>query len=346
MAVLAVVTSSPPNVEGGHLVIARSLVQAARQAGHDAHLVITADFGFGRQTRSYAANYLHDVTRVNGRPVDQVISLRYPSYAVRHPRHVCWLNHTMREYYDRWPAFSSSISHANRVKEGLRRTLTRAADRYFLKQHVTRLVAQSETIQRRLQEDFGLRADVLLPPAPQRSYRCDAFGSEFLVISRLTPHKRVDLVLRAIAEPVAHQVRVTIVGDGDFRAELERLAVTLGVGNRVRFLGRVDDETLVDCLARCRAVCFTPIEEDYGFVTVEAFSSGKAVITCRDSGGPSELVRDGQSGFICDPVPADVARAMARLAGDSALAERLGSNGALRASTMTWSGVINDLVMV
>ena len=346
MAVLAVVTSSPPDVEGGHLVIARSLVQAARQAGHDAHLVVTPDFGFGRQTRSYIANYLHDVSRVDGRAVDQVISLRYPSYAVRHPRHVCWLNHTMREYYDRWPAFSSSISRANRVKEGVRRMLTRAADRYFLKQHVTRLVAQSETIQRRLQEDFGLRADVLLPPAPQRPYRCDAYGSEFLVISRLTPHKRVDLVLRAIAESVARHVRVTIVGDGDFRAELERLAATLGVNDRVRFLGRVDDEMLVDCLARCRAVCFTPIEEDYGFVTVEAFSSGKAVITCRDSGGPSELVRDGQNGFVCNPVPADVARAIAHLAGDSTLAEQLGSNGALRASTMTWRGVINDLVMV
>src|SRR5688572_28151593 len=206
MAVVAVVTSSPPNVEGGHLVIARSLVQAAREAGHHSHLVITPDFGFGRQTRSYAANYLHEVRQVDGRPVDQVISLRYPSYAVRHPRHVCWLNHTMREYYDRWPAFSSSISPANRVKEGIRRVLTRAADRYFLKQHITRIVAQSQTIQRRLDEDFGIRADVLLPPAPQRPYRCDTYDADLLVISRLTPHKRVDLVLRAMAEPAARRV--------------------------------------------------------------------------------------------------------------------------------------------
>src|SRR5690349_10533263 len=98
MAVLAIVTSSPPGVEGGHLVIARSLVRAAREVGHDAHLVVTADFGFGHQTKSYAANYRHDVSRIDGRAVDQVISLRYPSYAVRHRNHVSWLNHTMREY--------------------------------------------------------------------------------------------------------------------------------------------------------------------------------------------------------------------------------------------------------
>jgi glycosyltransferase involved in cell wall biosynthesis len=231
------------------------------------------------------------------------------------------------------------------VKEGVRRVLTHAADRYFLKQHVTRLVAQSQTIQRRLYEDFGLRAEVLLPPAPQRPYRCDGYGPELLVISRLTPHKRVDLVLRALAEPAARSVRVAIVGDGDVRAELERLAVTLGVTERVRFLGRVDDSVLVDCLARCRAVCFTPIEEDYGFVTVEAFAARKAVITCRDSGGPSELVWDGETGFICEPSAADVARAVARLADDAALAERLGSAGAARAATMTWSAAVKELVI-
>lgn len=345
MAALAIVTSSPPSVEGGHLVIARSLVQAAREAGHDAHLVVTADFGFGHQTKSYAANYLHDVSQIHGRRIDQVISLRYPSYAVRHPKHVSWLNHTMREYYDRWPAFSASISAPNRVKESIRRALTHAADRHLLTQHVTRVVAQSQTIQRRLLEDFGIRANVILPPPPQRPYRCDGYGAEMLVISRLTPHKRVDLVLRAIAEPAARHARVTIVGDGDCRTELERLASTLGVANRTTFLGAVDDRTLVDWLAKCRAVCFTPVEEDYGFVTVEAFAARKAVITCHDSGGPSELVVDGESGFICEPTPASVAAAIARLVEDATLAERLGDKGGARAAEMTWSSVVAALLV-
>ena len=121
MAVLAVVTSSPESVEGGHLVIARSLVAAAREAGHDAHLVLTPDCQFGRQASAYVETWRTDVTRAAGRPVDQVISLRYPSYAVRHPRHVCWLNHTMREYYDLWPRFSGSLSARARLKETAKR---------------------------------------------------------------------------------------------------------------------------------------------------------------------------------------------------------------------------------
>lgn len=346
MAVLAIVTSSPPGVEGGHLVIARSLVQAAREAGHDAHLVVTPDFGFGRQTRSYIANYRQDVSKISGRPVDQVITLRHPSYAVWHPRHVCWLNHTMREYYDQWPAFAASISQRNRIKERVRRMLTHTVDRHLLKQHVTKVVAQSRTIQRRLAHDFGIRADVLHPPPPQRAYRCDTYGGEILAVSRLTPHKRMDLVIRAAAEPSAGHVRVTIAGDGECRAELERLAATLGVASRVTFLGSVGEETLLDQLAQCRAVCFAPIDEDYGFVTVEAFASRKAVVTCHDSGGPTELVQDGENGFVCAAAPAAVARALTRLIDDRPLAERLGANAAARAARMSWSSAVKELVIV
>src|SRR5262249_13433599 len=72
-------------------------------------------------------------------------------------------------------------------------------------------------------------------------------------------------------------------------------------------------------------VCFTPFAEDYGFVTVEAFASGKPVITCHDSGGPTELVRDGQNGLVCDPTPVALSESLGRIAADSALAERLGA---------------------
>ena len=72
----------------------------------------------------YLANRLTDVGRTaDGRHVDQVISLRWPSYAVRHPAHVSWLNHTAREYYDLWDRFSAGLSSANRVKEQVRRSI-------------------------------------------------------------------------------------------------------------------------------------------------------------------------------------------------------------------------------
>ena len=108
MAVITIVTSAPPLTEGGHLVIARSLERALLDAGHRAGIVTTPSNRFGRQGPAYLANWLTDVGMTgSGERVDQIISLRFPSYAVRHPRHVCWLVHTMREYYDLWDQFSS-----------------------------------------------------------------------------------------------------------------------------------------------------------------------------------------------------------------------------------------------
>src|SRR5437763_4246952 len=154
---IAVVTSTPLFVEGGHLVMARALVQALRECGHEAELVLTPQNRFGRQGSAYLAAWLTDVGMSHdNRPVDQVISLRFPSYAIRHPNHVCWLNHTMREYYDLWDRFSGTLSAQGRAKETIRRTLIRAADTYCLKRHVTRLFAQSAAVKMRLERWNGV----------------------------------------------------------------------------------------------------------------------------------------------------------------------------------------------
>jgi len=173
MARVLVVTSSPLFVEGGHLVIARALVRALRERGHEAGLRTTPQNRFGRQSAAYLATWLTDLTCAEvGWQIDTVISMRYPSYAVRHPHHVCWLNHTMREYYDLWPQFSGGLSPQNRVKESIRRTLIHTADRWLLTKNVRRVFAQSATIQGRLASDLGVSSEVLYPPAPPRDYRC------------------------------------------------------------------------------------------------------------------------------------------------------------------------------
>ena len=346
MPVLAVVTSSPPGVDGGHLTIARALVTAAAESGHTAHLVVTPDYGFGRQTASYWAAWRTNVQEIGGTRIDQVITFRHPSYAVRHHAHVCWLNHTMREYYDLWPRFAASISIQNRIKETVRRTLTHAADRWLLRGSVSRVVAQSRTIQQRLAADFDIHADVLWPPPPQRAYRCEQYGDYIFAASRLTPLKRTDLLVRALAEPPALAVRAVIAGKGDERVALEQLAVQLRVASRVTFIGHAYDETFVDHLARCRAVCFTPFAEDYGLVTVEAFASRKAVITCSDSGGPTELVRHDETGIICEPTPLALAAALARVSEDARLTETLGTAAAAQAATLTWPAAVKRLVIV
>ena len=127
-------------------------------------------------------------------------------------------------------------------------------------------------MQARLARWGGMPSDVLHPPAPARAYRCDGYGDYIFAVSRLTPLKRFDLLLDALAQPAAHGIRAVIAGEGEAGDALLEQRRRLGLDRRVEFVGRLDDGQLLDHLARCRAVAFTPLDEDYGFVTVEAFA--------------------------------------------------------------------------
>ena len=96
-------------------------------------------------------------------------------------------------------------------------------------------------------------------------------------------------------------------------------------------------------LARCRAVCFPPVQEDYGFVTVEAFASRKAVVTCTDSGGPAELVVDGTNGFVCEPNARGARHRAPASSDDAALAERLGAAAFEPDSRLNWPDTVRAL---
>ncbi|MCA1586190.1 MAG: glycosyltransferase family 4 protein [Acidobacteria bacterium] len=346
MSTILVVTSSPPFAEGGHLIMARELVEALRAEGHVAALHVTPQNRFGRQAGAYLAAWCTDVGVAHeGRRIDQVISLRYPAYAVRHERHVCWLNHRMREYYDLWEPFSRSLSAKNKLKEGLRRQILHRVDGYLLTRRVSRLFVISATVQARLARWGGLTSEVLHVPPPARPYRCDRYGDYIFAVSRLAPLKRFDLVLRALAEPIAAGIRCVIGGEGAEMERLIKLRRQLDLDDRVDLVGRLDAGGLLTHLARCRAVVFPPFNEDYGFVTVEAFASAKPVITCLDSGGPAELVHDRQNGFVTSPTADALARAMRAVIDDRTLAIRMGESGMATAARLTWPDAVRKLLI-
>jgi glycosyltransferase involved in cell wall biosynthesis len=250
----------------------------------------------------------------------------------------------MREYYDQWEAFSERLSWQARMKETVRRGVIHAADAWLLKNNVRHLYAQSRAVQARLTRWGGIASDVLYPPPPQRPYRCDTYDDYLFAISRLTPLKRLSLLIDALATPDGQGIRCVIAGDGDEREALERRIKEKRLESRVTLAGRIDDSQMLDHLATCRAVCFPPFDEDYGFVTVEAFASGKAVVTCTDSGGPAELVSDGISGKVTAPEPAALARGLREVMEDRASAERMGAAALAQVSKMNWSDAVRRLL--
>jgi glycosyltransferase involved in cell wall biosynthesis len=339
-----VVTSGALFVRGGHIAIAEATAAALRRAGYVSDVLVTPQNRFGRQLSAYVSTWLTDVGETaDGHPIDQVISFRFPSYAVRHRRHVCWLNHRMREYYDLWDRFTRGLGRKGRLKEGVRRRLFHAIDRRLLTRNVTRLVAQSRTIQARLERFGGIPSELLYPPPPDRPYRTDGYGDYVFAVSRLTPLKRLGLLVEAAAEMKDRTLLVKIAGEGEEAAALQERINDLGLRGRVEMLGAVSEEALVDHYARCRAVYFAPWNEDYGFVTLEAFRSGKAVVTTTDSGGPAELVRHGENGLVGASTPEAVAAHLDALGQEAGLAERLGQAALASSREHTWERAVEFL---
>lgn len=330
-------------MEGGHRVIARSLLQAFQESGHSCEILTTPQNRFGRQFSAYLATRLTDVELTgNGERIDRLVSLRFPSYLLKHPQHICWLNHRMREYYDLWPTWSSQLSTNGKFKENIRRRLIHAADRYFLKKNVRKLFAQSKNIQKGLLQWGNIPSVVLYPPPPQRNYRTEEYGDFILSPSRLTPLKRVPMLIEALAN--TKNVRTVIAGDGDERKRIEALIEKHGLKERVQMIGQVSDDRLVELYSRCRAVYYAPSNEDFGLVTMEAFACAKPVITATDSGGPTELVQDQINGFVVLPDAAEIARVITSLLDEPPLAEKLGTAAYDFAKTITWPETVKRLL--
>jgi glycosyltransferase involved in cell wall biosynthesis len=166
--------------------------------------------------------------------------------------------------------------------------------------------------------------------------------------SRINPLKRQDLVLEALAQ-TRLPVQVYFSGSAE-EAAVERKCVTLarknGCAGRVQWLGCVSEEKKRDLYARSLGVLFPPIDEDYGYVTLEAMLARKPVVTCADSGGPLEFVIQHQTGIVAEPTPEALAAAMDNLWEDRERARQWGEAGRQRYDDLhiDWSRVVEKLL--
>ena len=126
--------------------------------------------------------------------------------------------------------------------------------------------------------------------------------------------------------------------------KLRALAARLGVADRIDFLGWVADDEMVRLFAGALAVYYAPYDEDYGYVTVEGFKSGKPVVTTADSGGVLEFVEDGVNGFIARAGAArEIAARFDDLYRDRNRARTLGEAGRLQVASIGWDRVLERL---
>ncbi len=333
-----------PFVRGGAEYLVEGLREALLARGYLVD-VVSLPFAWHPPPRiieSALAWRLVDVTSVNEIPIDQVIGTKFPSYLVRHPRKVVWLVHQLRQMYD-W--YGTPLSDVCNIPE--HRTVRQSVfqmDRQGLGE-AQRVYTISRNVSQRLQRFNGVPSVPLYPPSRYAAHlRSGPYGDYILSASRLDAAKRLDVLLHALAQTDS-PVRAIIAGQGEERERLETLAATLGLGQRVYFLGFVETAELVELYAGARAVYYAPVDEDYGFATVEAFGAARPVVTTNDAGGVLEFVQDGVNGYVVTPEPRLIAARLERLMADAPLAARLGLAGQALVRPITWDRVVEELVL-
>ncbi len=345
---VGIATTQVPFVRGGAELLAESLQAEIRAAGHEAE-IISLPFKWypaGNIPKHMLAARLMQVDESSGQRIDRLIGLKFPAYLMQHPSKRLWLLHQHRGAYDLWDQPLGDLPHE---PEGAHvRTVIHAADTALLPE-CEALYTISRNVSRRLQRFNGITAEPLYHPPPQAERLLPIeYGEYVLFPSRINDTKRQSLAIEALAL-TRQPVRLCFLGASDsseYEAALHARCGALGLDGRVDWCGGVSDEVKRDLYGRCLAVIFPPIDEDYGYVTLEAMLCGKAVLTTTDAGGPLDFVTDGHTGLVIEPSPEALAEALDRLWADRPRAQALGRAARQHYLDLDlgWSRVIDRLL--
>lgn len=284
-----------------------------------------------------------DLSESNGKKIDLVITTKFPSYFAQHRNKVLWLIHQYRQMYDlfetSYSGFDSSRPEDLELRDRLIEMDTRILKTY------KKIYTNSKNTAQRLKKYNGIEATPLYhPPRLNGRYYAAGFDGSILSVGRLDSLKRVDLLIRSLRF-CDSKIKCKIAGSGPESESLKVLARDCGVSDRVEFLGFVPDERLLELYANCSAVFFAPLDEDYGYITLEAFLSQKPVITSFDSGGPLEFVEDRLNGLVLDSLEEKgIGEKIEGLVADKEKCWRFGLNGYHKVKDINWDFVIQTLL--
>jgi glycosyltransferase involved in cell wall biosynthesis len=331
IAVIAV--SSPSGERGGAERFYEGLARALTQGNIKAEVVpvVSDESCFESIEETYLRFYDLDLLAYDG-----VISTKAPAYLVRHPNHICYLQHTMRVFYD---MFDYEFPHP--TEELLRQQeLIHQLDTGALKYPRTRKVfVIGHEVKNRLLKYNHIESEVLYQGLTLDDFHCKSYEYIFMP-GRLHQWKRVELIIEAM-KYVKSPLELRIAGTGHKEEYLRQKASS---DKRIIFHGHVSENELVELYSEALVIPFVPIREDFGLITLEAFRSHKPVITCEDSGEPAYIVRDSETGFICPANPRIIASKFDFFYNNPQAAQAMGIRGAQSINYITWTNVAEKLL--
>ncbi|NWJ46685.1 MAG: glycosyltransferase family 4 protein [Chloroflexi bacterium] len=341
---IVICASQVPFVRGGAEELVDGLASALREIGHRVEIVSLPFKWYPRDEleRQPVLWRTLDLEKLNGRVVDLVICTKFPTWAVRHPRKVVWLVHQHRQAYDWYGTPLSDFGLSDKDRRA--RRVVMETDSLGIGE-ANAVFTISKNVAKRLLRYNGLSATPLYPALKHTLYHNSGYGDYIFSLSRLDSAKRLDILLETIKRSRSG-VRAIIGGAGPDAQKLKEKAHALGINHRIEFTGRISEEKAVELYAGALAVYYAPLDEDYGYATLEAMRSYKPVLTAPDSGGVLEFVENEINGYICGN-PIEFADKLDRLYSDRGLAAKMGEAGFKTSSQIpTWIQIANTLTQI
>jgi glycosyltransferase involved in cell wall biosynthesis len=201
--------------------------------------------------------------------------------------HICYCHTPMRYAWDLYHEYVRELSAikgwcARSVLRRLRIWDATASTR------VDHFIANSHYVARRIKKNYGREATVIYPPVRTERFRIGKKDNFYLVVSRLVPYKKIDLLVRAFSNT---NRTLIVVGDGPEMEQIKRIAT-----QNIEILGKVADAYVVELLSKARALLIAA-DEDFGLSAVEAQASGTPVIGY-GHGGILETVISERTGLF------------------------------------------------
>jgi len=344
---IAITTVQVPFVSGGAEFHARNLRDALIRNGHEAEIVTIPfiDSPLHMIENHIMAARLFDLEYSWAGKIDLCIGLKFPAYFIPHSNKVIWALHQHRQAYE---LFNTDFSNLKDNPEGNQyRKVIYNADNQYLPE-AKRIYANSGNVANRMLRYNGIEAMPLYHPCPDMDkFYCSGYEDYILMPSRINITKRQMLALEAMCLTKSN-FKLYIVGraDNDYvKDQFLGFIKERGLQDKVRYFDYVSQEEKFKLYANAKAVLFIPVDEDYGYITLEAMAASKPVITALDSGGPLEFVTDDQNGEVVEPSPDEIARAMDYLITSKYAAIEMGKISKKRLDEMdiTWDKVVKEL---
>jgi glycosyltransferase involved in cell wall biosynthesis len=207
--------------------------------------------------------------------------------------------------------------------------------------HPERIVANSQYIAKYLEDVYHRPiTDVVYPGVEAEAFMSLPIDPNlFITISQLWSHKRIKLLIEAIA--LTDNTQLIIIGSGPEKDELDFLIEKLGVVDRVFIMSGVNNQELKLLMARACAFLFSAIREPFGIVILEAMAAGKPIIAVKQ-GGYVEVC-DESFAYLLPPLPSAFAEKMTYLQQHPDIAKKMGEAGKKVAAQYSWQRTADEL---